>query len=352
MIDISKKPTMVLTDAQVLASKYYGLDCIATELPSERDQNFLLADSDGQKYVLKIANPSEDPAVLRFENQVLDHVAIRESNIPIPRVLKTLSGLAMEKETKANGEVYCVRLLTFLQGKPMAMAKPHTAALLREVGSMLSRLDCAMTDLWNPVALRPLTWSLFQAAGIIGKYASALDTWEQRSIVNHFLARFETFAMPLLPGVPHGLIHNDGNDYNILVRELNSGEIILSGLIDFGDLIWCPYIYEPAVAASYAILDEPDPTTIAGQILAGYHDISPFRRKEIELFLDLITIRLTTSVVLAAHQRKLMPGNEYLSISERPGWATLDRLITLDRSKVKEHFLNVCDYESDNQQLN
>jgi len=352
MIDIRKKPTMELTDAQVLASKYYGLDCIATELPSERDQNFLLVDSDGQKYVLKIANPSEDPLVLLFENQVLDHVAKRESRIPIPRVLRTLSGLAMEKETRANGEAYCVRLLTFLQGKPMALAKPHTPALLRELGNMLSRLDRAMADLWNPVAKRPLTWSVFQAAGIVGKYASDLDTWEQRSIVSHFLTRFETFTMPLLPGVPHGLIHNDGNDYNILVRELSSGEIGLTGLLDFGDLIWGPYIYEPAVVASYAILDEPDPTTIAGQILAGYHDISPLGKKEIELFLDLITIRLSTSVVLAAHQRKVMPGNEYLSISERPAWATLEGLITLDPSKVREHFLNVCNYKSDHQELN
>jgi len=349
MIDIKKKPTLEQIDAQDLAAKYYGLDCVAIELPSERDQNFLLVDSDGQKYVLKIANPSENPQVLLFENQVLDHVAKRESNIPIPRVIRTLSGLAMEKETRANDEAYFVRLLTFLHGKPMALVKPHMPALLRELGSMLSRLDRAMAGLWNPVAKRPYTWSVYQADGIVAKYASDLDTREQMLIVNHFLARFEAFTMPLLPDVTHGLIHNDGNDYNILVRELDSGEIGLSGLLDFGDLIWGPYIYEPAVAASYAILDESDPTTVAGQILAGYHKISPLSRNEIELFHELITIRLSTSVVLAAHQRKLMPGNEYLSISEQPAWATLDRLIIQDPSTVREHFLNVCDYESDNQ---
>ncbi|HUS93636.1 MAG TPA: phosphotransferase [Patescibacteria group bacterium] len=345
MFDVRKKPRIGADGARSLAAKHYGLDSVAIELTSERDQNFLLVGRDGLKHVLKIANPTYDPRVLALENQVLDHVGKKDPKLPIPRLLSSASGLTIVTEIGRNGLEYLARLITFLDGNPMALAKPHTPVLMLELGSMLARLDSAMAGLWSPVAQRPFTWSLYQAIGIMKEHASSLKNQKQRTIVDHFLARFEASVFHQLSGFTHGLIHNDANDHNILVRELDSGKLVISGLLDFGDLIWGPIIYEPAVAAAYAILDEPDPMTIAGNILAGYHEFSPMSRKEIVSYLELIAIRLCTSVVLAAHHRKLMPENEYLSISEKAAWEALYKLISLKPSRASEYFIKVCDPE-------
>src|SRR5439155_9904487 len=56
-----------------LAREMYGLDASASALPSERDQNFLLATSAG-RYVLKIPNAAEHRAVLEAPNAAMAHV--------------------------------------------------------------------------------------------------------------------------------------------------------------------------------------------------------------------------------------------------------------------------------------
>ena len=50
--------------AEQLARELYGLDATATALTSERDQNFLLTTADGDRLVLKIANPREARSML------------------------------------------------------------------------------------------------------------------------------------------------------------------------------------------------------------------------------------------------------------------------------------------------
>jgi hypothetical protein len=55
--------------------------------------------------------------------------------------------------------------------------------------------------------------------------------------------------------------------------------------------------------------------------------LEPDERRAI---VDLVGLRLATSVVLSAHQSRLDPGDPYLTISERPAWSLLDRLISID----------------------
>ena len=53
------KPDFTPDEAARLARRYFGLAASARELPSERDQNFLLQMADGERYVLKVANAAD-----------------------------------------------------------------------------------------------------------------------------------------------------------------------------------------------------------------------------------------------------------------------------------------------------
>ena len=63
-----------------------------TPLPSERDQNFRLTTADDRRFVLKIANATEPPEILEFQNAALEHLASREPGLAVPRVLRSVSG--------------------------------------------------------------------------------------------------------------------------------------------------------------------------------------------------------------------------------------------------------------------
>src|SRR5688572_16915653 len=72
---LEHSPKFSLEEAKELARDLYGLDAEAFALPSERDQNFLLQDRSGAKYVLKIANALEDRAFLEAQQQAMERVA-------------------------------------------------------------------------------------------------------------------------------------------------------------------------------------------------------------------------------------------------------------------------------------
>ena len=85
-------------------------------------------------------------------------------------------------------------------------------------------------------------------------------------------------------------------------------------------------VAEPAVAAAYAMLNKNDPMMAAAAVVAGYHSSYPLTETELALLYPLICMRLCMSVCFSAHQQVLQPDNRYLSISEAPAWALLEKL--------------------------
>ena len=50
--------------------------------------------------------------------------------------------------------------------------------------------------------------------------------------------------------------------------------------------------------------------------------------------MELVGLRLATSVALSAHQSRLDPDDPYLTISEAPAWALLARLGAVDPAEA------------------
>src|SRR5882757_5451360 len=110
-------PNFSLADAASLALEGYRVRAIAAELPSERDQNFLLTTDHGERFVLKIANALEDRSLLEAQNQAMVHVAHLSL---CPTVVPTVEGEAITSIASSTGANNLVRMLTYLSGTPLA----------------------------------------------------------------------------------------------------------------------------------------------------------------------------------------------------------------------------------------
>lgn len=73
-IPLDTIPSFTAAEALAIAGQRYALEGAVAPLPSERDQNFLIADYGGSKFVLKIANSNDAPELLDFQNQAMRHV--------------------------------------------------------------------------------------------------------------------------------------------------------------------------------------------------------------------------------------------------------------------------------------
>lgn len=342
MVDVRLKPTFSPAEAEGFVLKNYGLKGSSVELFGERDQNFMIKDSSGSKWILKIANHEEDINNLVFQNQVLKRVAEVEPTLPIPLLKNSKAGEAIVRVRDKRGSSFLVRLLTYLPGFPLASLQVQKGQLLQNLGSYLARFDKALDGYWHPAANRQFQWSIQYTTEVISRGIGAIKDVESRSIVEHFFTEFEGRVLPLMHRLRSGVIHSDANDHNVLVVEAPGGNYCISGLIDFGDMVYGPYVYEPAVAAAYALLDEDDLLNTAAQVVRGYHKELPLESHEVDLLFNLICIRLCTSVVLSAKQKEMAPGNDYLTISEEAAWHALRKLISVEPKAAEELFKKAC----------
>ncbi len=106
----AQAPAFSAREAEAIAQRDFDIQASAHPLDSERDQNFRLRAKNGSEWVLKIANPAENPALLDMQTQALLHIAQVDPSLPIPRVKVTPNGALFHEIDGADGRRFIVRV--------------------------------------------------------------------------------------------------------------------------------------------------------------------------------------------------------------------------------------------------
>ncbi len=339
------KPSFQRSEAARVAESLYGIRGRLQALPSERDQNFLLETEEGQRFILKIANSSERPEILDLQNRALDLVAHSLEEPVCPRLIPTREGQACAQVEGPEGECHYVRLLSHLPGIPLAEFRPHGRGLLQALGRMMAAVDRALDGFEHPAAERPLRWDMQRAPEVLSEFKPEIEPADRRELVEAFEARWQEHVAPYLGRLRRAIIHNDANDYNVIVHQPGLDQAPQLSLLDFGDMLKTFVLSEVAIAAAYALLDKPDPLSAAAEVLRGYHAGFPLEEVEVALLYDFIAMRLCTSVAIAAHQKKLDPSDAYLTISEAPAWRALATWEQIHPRLTEATFREACGWD-------
>ena len=335
------KPAFTADDAKHIALELYDLQGEAHTLPGERDCNFHLKAETGKEYVLKIAPAMEQLETIDLQNKALEHLATHDPALLLPRVCVTTEGNTIATITNTDGTTHFIRVLTYISGKVLAETKPHTPELLYSLGNLLGKMDAALQDFRHTAAHRTLKWDL-QHTNWVYEYLQYIEQPEHRAIVERFLAQFETRMLPFIPDLRMSIIHNDANDYNVLVDDTVKGTRRVTSVLDFGDMAYTYTVCELAIACAYAMMHKVDPIAAAAPIISGYHKAFPLKEAEIEVLYPLICARLCISVVNSAYQKRTEPENDYLRISEKPAWKLLEQLADVHPRLVHYTFRDAC----------
>jgi Ser/Thr protein kinase RdoA (MazF antagonist) len=319
------RPSIDVDRAADVLRRRWGIVGDLRALPSERDRNFAVAVDGVERFVLKVANAAEDPGFLDLQHRMMERLAA--AGVPCQRVIPTMSGVDVA-DIGTDGRLSLARVLTWLPGRPLATVAPadRSAALIRDLGRVMGRTAAALAGFDHPAAHRPFQWSAEEGLDVIAAHAGAVVDPARAAL----LAAWQRRLAPLrdaFPTLRHGVIHNDANDHNVLVAD---DAVSISGLLDLGDAAWSILVNELAIAAAYAALASPDPLATIGLVRAGFEDVLPLLPAEAGLVVELVGLRLATSVALSAHQSRLDPDDPYLTVSEAPAWALLERLATAE----------------------
>jgi len=305
----SLPPPVDAGQAVEIAQRHYGLSARARELISERDRNFHLETADGRAFVLKIANAAEDPLVTDFQVRALLHIATQKAEIAVPQVVPTQDGAhSFLLDTVAGPHV--TRLVTWLDGVVMR-SRPMTMALARDFGGYAARLGRALAGFRHPGADHSLLWDM-RRAGRVQELVGRITDDQLRRRVSECLDRFLARQLPQFPALRSQVVHNDLNPENVLLAADDATRV--AGVIDFGDMVASPLIVDVAVAASYLRKFDGDPLDYVREFVAAYHAVTPLERRELELLVDLLRVRLAmTTAILHWRLAERGPDDPYLS---------------------------------------
>ncbi len=340
---LASSPVFSDIDAAGFAAEFFGISGSVTPLPGERDQNFLVTTKSGRSYVLKIANAAEDRSILEAQHQAMDFLGQHLSFCP-----ETMPARSNDYLVPVSSEMtgtHLVRLVSYIQGTPMGLVKRRSPALFMDLGRSLARMDKALAGFSHPALHRDFHWDLANASGVVNQYIFHVTDTQLRDLIQQCTCEFENTTLPRLQTLRKSVIHNDANDYNVLAgggSDLYSRNQSVTGIIDFGDMVYSHTVCDPAIAAAYAVLDMPDPLQTAARVVKGYHGIYPLEETEISVLFSLICMRLCVSACLAAFQQKQRPDDPYLRISQAPIKKALPKLTSVDTQFATGVFRSAC----------
>lgn len=332
MTDNCLLPEFEIEEAAALARRLYGLEGPIRRLDGERDLNFLIGEA-GARFVFKIANAGESPAMLECQHQVLEHLAAAAVFPLTATARESVGGRQVETVTSRDGTAHVCRVLPYLEGHLFRDIEDPSPALLADIGYRLARVDLALEGFTHPALERPLLWKMDNALAVLGSFKPSLAGEDQLRLVEFFERAYRERVLPRLPELRRAVIHNDANRANLLTDE--AGSRLLS-IIDYGDMVETWLVVEPAIAASYAMLDHPAPLDAAASLVGGYHAELPLRPEEAALVFDFICMRLCMSVCIGAQQCALQPDNEYLATDLAPAWELLENLRGIKPAVARE----------------
>lgn len=320
-------------EAERIARDLYGLTVISSPLPGERDCNFRLRtadapDSAAREFVLKILDVATDAESTDCLTSVLDHLAEQDAGLPVPRLYPTQQGARIGRFS-SDGADYATCLVSFLPGRLLAGSAP-SAALLQNLGTTLARVDRALQGFFHPSLTRRLAWDVRRLPEL-AQFSSYIESAALRETVDRLSAALRA-CLPRLRGLRSQAIHGDCHAANLLVD--SSGQSIC-GILDFGDMIHAPLIFEPAVAMSELLTEAMVPLESVAAVLHGYAQSQPLRADEVELVYDIVAARHAVTILVHAWRRRHdRQGAGVLDESALHSERSLDRLLSADRQAL------------------
>ena len=294
-------------DAIQIASNYWGIEAQAQALAGEADRNFVLVTAGGDRFVLKVSPAGDSREAVDCQVKALQHLGNTPVAGLVPQVLPIFDGNEL-LSVEVDGQQCWARMVSYLDGTPLVHRNERPPQFLEMVGRALARLDQALKDFEHPGAQRKIQWDLERAADL-APFAQNIPEAPRRALVNRNLDHFATHVVPKLVDLERSVIHNDGNDHNLLVTSDAGGQPTLAGLIDFGDILHTVTVAELAIACAYLMLDRDEPLADASHIVAGYHAVRPLATGEQAVLFDLIIARLCASVLISARNIRRDPEN-------------------------------------------
>ncbi|KAB1645030.1 phosphotransferase [Gulosibacter chungangensis] len=264
-------------------------------MQSELATVYRVDSADGRRLAFKASRYSDaELAIARWRTGAM--VRLQERGVPVGRVFAVRADAGPEAgadlavvETEAGQAI--VQLTEWLEGTPLDSLQP-SSELLRDVGRVAATVSEGLKGWPKPPQPIAHPWELTRTLETLAATMPAVShdsvIW---TILETAFGRFAEHVADKLPSLPHQVVHHDLHDSNLLV----TGDSV-TGVLDFGDMVWAPRVAELVVAGAYASRRSPDPVAALLDVVAGWGNRVPLTAAESDVVFDSVVARLAVNL--------------------------------------------------------
>lgn len=311
----------------------YGLTGRLSRIPTEKDDTFRLT-TGGGTFLVKIAPASEGARTVNLQSAVMLHLERSVAGIPAQRLVHGVRGQVESTVVTPDGNERILRVLTYLDGELLATVAP-TSTQFQRVGVMLARLDDALGGFRHPAESRRLIWDLKNFAHMRPLLEFVTDR-DDLSMATWVFDEFDAHVAPRLGDLPTQMIHGDFSPFNVVVD--SSSADFVTGVIDFGDVVRSPILFELSVAVANQIGADPrHPWHSALDIVAGYRSMRPMTDGEAGLLAITGPARLLLRALIFGWRATVHPHTRDYGMSHSAqDWTRLRSALSVAKPTVEE----------------
>ncbi|NWL34138.1 phosphotransferase [Paenarthrobacter nitroguajacolicus] len=312
-----------LADATVLEllEQFYDLKGTLIRIPTEKDETFRLHGLD-ETYLVKVSSADEDPLIVELQTAIMEHLEQTAPELPVQRLVRSRSGDPQVLLTATDGPFSRVlRVMHFMPGALLAN-QSASAGQLHSVGASLAHLGLALQGFDHPRADRRLLWDL-KHFHRLRPFLAYVDDKQKRILAEQIFNQFDAKVVPLLDTLSTQVVHGDFSPFNVLVDPDKPDYV--AGIIDFGDVVRTPVIFDVSVTLANLLgLDPENPWEQALHVMDGFLSIRPLPARELEALIISAKARLLLRALITQWRASQLPQRrEYLLSHSKPDWERL-----------------------------
>lgn len=330
--DFDAPHALNLTAEEVSALIYsaYGVHAARlTPMQSELSAVYRADLVDGRKFAFKALHYTPDAfqaSLWRVNAMELLH----HKGIPTGRTLISVEGQALQPAQSSLGKIM-MHMGEWLDGEPLEDVDA-TENLMRAVGASSANVALLLQSFPKPPVCISHPWELTRTGETLAESLPSIQDQSIRNLVEAASDRFHRNVEPHLASLPHAVVHHDLHDSNLLV---DSRSYSITGVLDFGDMVWGPRVAELAVTAAYGGRAAADPIAAYLQIVDGWGTLLPISRPEAEVLLDASVARLAVNLSVW-NARGTSDRGDYARSRSVRSERTLRALLLEDSSRLTE----------------
>jgi Ser/Thr protein kinase RdoA (MazF antagonist) len=203
------------------------------------------------------------------------------------------------------------------------------------VGATLARLDDALAHFDHPAASRRLVWDLKNFAHMRPLLEFVTDR-DDLSMARWVFDQFDAYVAPRIGDLETQMIHGDFSPFNVVV-DASSNDFV-TGVIDFGDVVRSPTIFELSVPVANQIgVHDARPWNSALDIVAGYRSVRSLADDDVRLLAITAPARLLLRALIFSWRATEHPHTRDYGLSHSAlDWARLRSALSVAKPTVEQ----------------